>query len=595
MGVLSEITDYSQAIIDGRIVACRKHRWACLRFLNDLAARGRDGWPWEFDEERAERFFRWMRLFKHTAGELAGKTKEPTLYELFVYGNIYGWIDGKTESRRFRRMYEQLARKQAKSQDKAIQALYEISAFGEPRAEAYIAATKREQTRYVWSEAEKLYKNSIFKDSFECKFDYAIQQKVIKHLKSGSFFARLSKDDGKKGYGSNPHFAVLDEYHLHETADYYDMLTSGMKTRTNPLIAIITTAGCDLSYPCYRVEYDYVSKILNPDIPITDDRYFAMVCELDRNDSDEMITTDDGRQIAPGGIIDELGSDAAIQKSNPVTGCSKYVRESILLETKEAQQKPEMMRATLTQTYNVWVQNRPTGYMDMTRWAACARPKDEVIAAITEKAGGRCYIGVDMSATIDLTSVGFVFPWTEGDDRHYAVLSHSFMPEETFLQKIDTDKVPYDVWHRDGHITKTWGATVDYHAILQYMLQTCEEHGWVCVEYCLDMFGAMSLSTDLQNEGKTVVNIRQGPLTLSDPTRAFRDAVYSHRLIHDANPVLTWAIYNAVTRLDRNANILLDKGRARQRIDPIAAAINAFTRAMIIPPKPKRRVGPKFY
>jgi len=66
MGIISELTDYSNAIIDGRIVACKKHKWACLRFLNDLDARGREGWPWDFDEERAERYFRWMRLFKHS-------------------------------------------------------------------------------------------------------------------------------------------------------------------------------------------------------------------------------------------------------------------------------------------------------------------------------------------------------------------------------------------------------------------------------------------------------------------------------------------------------------------------------------------------
>lgn len=594
-GVISELSDYSKAIIDGRIIACTKHKWACIRFLNDLDARGREGWRWDFDEERAERYFKWMRLFKHTRGELAGQPKEPTSYELFVYGNIYGWIDGKTEARRFRRMYEQLARKQAKSQDKAIQALYEISAFGEPMAEAYVAATKREQTRFVWDEAVKLYKNSILKDSFECKFDAGCQQKTIIHKNSGSFFARLSKDDSKKGDGSSPHFAVLDEYHLHETAEYYDVLISGMETRPNPLLSIITTAGFELNNPCYREEYAFAAKVLDPNNPVDDDRYFAMICELDRNDTTETITTDDGRQVAPGGIIDELDSEAAIMKTHPVTGHSAVVREHIHIVTKSARQEPEKMRNVLTKTYNVWVMDRPAGYMDMTRWAACARPLDEVLAAIADKAAGRCYIGVDLSATIDLTSVSFVFPWMEDDVRNYAVLSHSFMPGDTYLEKIDTDKVPYDVWLREGYMTKTKGGVIDYQTVMQYMLQTCESYGWVCVEYCLDMAGATALSTELQNNGQIAVNIRQGALTLAEPTKAFRDAVYSRRLIHDANPVLTWAMYNAVVKFDSKENMLLDKGRSRQRIDPAAAAMNAMTRAMLIPLKPKRRVGPKFF
>jgi len=593
--VISELSDYSKAVIDGRIAACKKHQWACLRFLGDLEARGRGGRPWDFDEERAERYFKWMRLFKHTRGELAGRPKEPMPYELFVYGNIYGWIDGKTEARRFRRMYEQLARKQAKSQDKAIQALYEISAFGEPMAEAYVAATKREQTRFVWDEAKKLYENSILKDSFECKFDAGCQQKTIRHKKSGSFFARLSKDDSKKGDGSNPHFAVLDEYHLHETAEYYDVLLSGMETRRNPLLSIITTAGFELNNPCYRVEYDHASKVLDPNSPVNDDRYFAMICELDRNDATETVTAEDGRQIAPGGIIDELGGEAAVMKTHPVTGHSAVVREHIHIVTKAARQKPEEMRNVLTKTYNVWVMDRPSGYMDMTRWAARARPPDEVLATIADKAAGLCYIGVDLSATIDLTSVSFVFPWMEGDARNYAVLSHSFMPEDTLLAKIDTDKVPYDVWRGEGRITATEGSVVDYRAVMDYTLRTCEARGWVCAEYCLDMAGATALSTDLQNSGKTIVNIRQGALTLGEPTKVFRDAVYSGRLTHNGDPVLTWAMYNAVTRTDRNENIMLDKGRARHRIDPAAAAVNAMARAMIIPPKPKRRVGLKIF
>jgi len=130
---------------------------------------------------------------------------------------------------------------------------------------------------------------------------------------------------------------------------------------------------------------------------------------------------------------------------------------------------------------------------------------------------------------------------------------------------------------------------------MQYMLQTCEAYGWVCVNYCLDMHGAMSLCTDLQNNGQIAVDIRQGALTLGQPTKAVRDAVYSGRLMHDANPVLTWALYNAMTRTDSNENMMFDKGRARHRIDPAAAAMNAMTRAMLIQPKPKRRIGPKIF
>ena len=205
------LKQYCDDVISDKIISCQKHKWACLRFLRDLEREGTDEFPWVFDEARANRYFDWMRLFKHSKGPLAGQQKEPVDYEYFVYSNIYGWVHRDTGLRRFRRSYEQLGRKNAKSQDKGIQSLYEISAFGEPMAEAYVAATKKADTRFVWGEASWLYKNSDFlKDKFVTKFDEELMQKVIRHKKSGSFFSRLSKDDKKTGDGTNPHFVVLD-------------------------------------------------------------------------------------------------------------------------------------------------------------------------------------------------------------------------------------------------------------------------------------------------------------------------------------------------------------------------------------------------
>lgn len=586
MGILQEMTKYSQDILDGKIVACKKHRWACLRFLNDL---NRTDWEWRFDEEQAERYLRWMRLFRHRRGELAGQRKEPCDYEKFVYGNIYGWWSKDKTIRRFRISYEQLARKQAKSQDKAIQALYEISAFGEPAAEAFIAATKKAQCAYVYSEAEWLFNNSFDMDmakKFLCKHDDEKQQKTIKHIKSGSTFSRLSKDDKKTGDGSNPHFVVLDEYHLHETTEYYDVLQSGFGSRKNPLLSIITTAGFDLNNPCYRVEYDLVSRILNPNDPTTDDRYFAIICELDRNESNEVITTADGRKIESGGIIDELGSDESILKTNPVTGYSKTVRDDILYRTEQARLSEEKYRSLLTKTYNVWIQSRPSGYMDMTRWDAVRVAPDLLRDMIINKAKGRCYVGFDLSAKIDLTAVSFVFPWIEEGCKttSYAVVTKAYLPKAMYAEKIHVDRVPYDLWEQHGHLAVTEGAVIDYNYVLKDLSDNLTANGWDVIEYCIDPWGASSIATELQNEGKVVVEIRQGLKTLGEPTKGFREAVYAERLFHDGNPLLSWAIGNCVTRGDHNDNIMLDKQKARQRIDPVAASITAFTRAMTFSP-----------
>jgi phage terminase large subunit-like protein len=119
---------------------------------------------------------------------------------------------------------------------------------------------------------------------------------------------------------------------------------------------------------------------------------------------------------------------------------------------------------------------------------------------------------------------------------------------------------------------------------LKDVSDTLIKNNWDVIEYCLDPWSASSIATELQNEGKIVVEIRQGLKTLGEPTKGFREAVYAERLFHDGNPLLTWAVGNCVTRGDHNDNIMLDKQKARQRIDPVAATITAFTRAITYNP-----------
>jgi phage terminase large subunit-like protein len=584
--ILEELVDYCHDVEDKKIIACQKYIWACRRFLNDIERSNNGDMPYifnpqislatgEYDEHDkptmdkfypVDRYLDWMRLFKHSKGELAGKPKIPAIYEKFVYGNIYGWVHKDTHSRRFRRSYEQLARKNAKSQDKGIQALYEISAFGEQMAEAYVAATKKADTRHVWSEAKWLYSNSEYlRDSFTCKFEQDLMQVVIRHKKSGSFFMRLSKDDKKTGDGACPQFMCLDEYHLHETTEYYDIGTSGMKTRKQPLLSIITTAGFDLSHPCYAVEYEYVSKILNPNIDVENDRYFVAICEADLDED--------------GVLIDPIDSDEIRLKSNPIIGNTETGKESILIDLSEALDKPEKMRDVKTKTFNIWINERTAGYMNMEKWKACGATAENPFPDVK---GMRCFPGIDLSATLDLTSVGFDIPL--GEER-YAILSHSFMPEETYKKRMKENKIRFDLWREKGWLTVTDGAEVNYHIVLKYILDTFEKYEWPKNEFCFDKAMATWLSHELQEAGFPIpVEIYQGYRDLSEPTKDLRAKVYSGKVIHDNNPVLNWVMSNAIIRKSPNESIMLDKDKASEKIDPVAAIINAHNRAMVNEP-----------
>jgi phage terminase large subunit-like protein len=527
-----------------------------MRFIHDLEREDTDDFPYIFDEDRANRFLNWMRMFKHRKGILKGQYIEPHIIQKFVFGNIYGWIHRETEYRRFTKAYWQVGRKNAKSQSLSCVGSYELAPFGEGASEVYCTATKSEQAKIVWKETDAMIKGCA---DLKGKFRTAYGE--IVHIKSGSIMRPLSKEDQKSGDGLNPQCGIIDEYHAHPTSDMYDIIDSGMGARPQPLIMIITTAGKNLSYPCYSVEYKLVSKILNPDMTFTAENYFVMINELDKDDE--------------GHLIDDVKDEYCWPKANPIL-CSypegiKYIRERLNL----ALEAPEKMADWLTKNMNVWVNARAGGYMNMSKWAACK-------GIIPDLRGRECYVGVDLSAKIDLTSTAFDFPPVNDDDK-YVLLGHSFMPSDTLEAKRKTDKAPYDLWIEQGWITATDGAVVDYRIVKKYIVDTAQENGWIIKEICFDPYNATQISQDLEDDGYVCVEIRQGYQTLSEPTKNLREEIYSDNVIHDGNPVLEWAASNAVMRKDTNDNIMLDKSKSTERIDPIASAVNAHVRAMIKP------------
>ncbi|KAA1039126.1 terminase large subunit [Macrococcus equipercicus] len=540
------LIQYSNDVLSGDIIACEKHKWACLRFLNDVEREKHKQFPYVFDEQKALRFMKWMTKFKHTKGPLRGTYIMPHPIQIFNFSNIYGWVHYQTGYRRFNLAYWQVARKNAKSQSLSCVGSYEASALGEGMSEVYIGATKKEQADIIYNEMAAQIKQSEFKDKFEAKYG-----KII-HKKSDSIIKSLSKEDNKKGDGFNPQSGLIDEYHLHDTTEVYDVLLTGMGARSQPLIFIITTAGSDLNKPCYTVEYDYVTKILDPNIPIENDNYFVMINELDKGD--------------------DIRDEANWVKANPIAASHNegiaYLRKML----KRALDVPSYMKTFLTKNMNIWVDAKDNGYMKMDKWHACG---DDNAPSLE---GRECYVGADLSKKIDLTSLSFVFKNMDGT---FDVRSHSFLPEEALKERENTDRVPYSMWIEEGYLTDTPGDVVDYNFIEHYVEVYAAERGWKVKEICYDPYNATHFASNMQNKGFKTVEISQSMKVLSEPTSTFREYVLEGKIRHDNNPVLTWAMSNAVEKQDAQGNIMLDKKKSKDRIDPAAATIFAFVRAMV--------------
>jgi phage terminase large subunit-like protein len=165
----------------------------------------------------------------------------------------------------------------------------------------------------------------------------------------------------------------------------------------------------------------------------------------------------------------------------------------------------------------------------------------------------------------------------------YAVCAHGFIPENTATKHEHTDRVSYKHWAKDGWCTLTPGDVTDDKYIKNHIHEMEFDENWKIKEMCCDPYGARQFMNDMTEEGYACVEIRQGVQTLSEPTKRFRELVLQDRIVHDGSPLLTWALSNAYEVPDNNENIKLSKKHKddSQRIDPLAAIINAMVRAIV--------------
>ena len=552
-----EIIQYCHDCISGVIPSGKKHVWACERFLRDLERIGTPEFPYIWDEQRAGKIVKWFALLKHTKGALAGTPIILTPWQKFRECQIYGWIHRETGRRRFRKAFTEVARKNAKSQMEAGEALYELgitSSQNHEVNEIYTAGVKRDQSKIVFDECDLMTKGTLIRSKFNFKRD------CIEHLKTGSFIKALSKEDGKSGDGTNPAFLIIDEYHQHPTTDFYD-LALGSNTK-EPLLSIITTAGKDLTYPCYTQEYDYCSKLLDPSVDVHNDEYFVDICEAD-----------------PG---DDIGSEDTWKKANPIRGYFTEGLQKIRGDYEVAKQIPEKMIAFLTKVLNMWVQAKDNGYMDMAKWKAC-----EVKELPIDVTGRPVYVGFDLSSKIDLTSVAFIIPYQSTDlDAQgkpvvkYVMWTHSFIPTADKLREhIIKDIMPYDAWERLGYLTLTNTPIVDQNFVMKYILDECEKYNLDIQCLCFDPANASKIMMDLSDQGYTVEEVFQSHKSLNESTQGFREQVFAGNVAYTHNPLLNYAMSNAVIRTN-NGLIKIDKDATTKRIDQIDATLAAFKLAL---------------
>jgi phage terminase large subunit-like protein len=406
------VTAYARAVTDGQVLANRLVRLACERHLEDLGSGASRGLC--FDHQAAQHAIQFFGFLRHSKGEWAGQTFALAPWQAFVVGSLFGWqrADGL---RRFRTAYCAVPRKNGKSTLSAGIALYLLVADGEQGAEIYSAATTRDQARIVFDEAKRMVGSSP-----------ALKRRVqvlINNLNvaaSASRFMPLSSDASSMD-GLNVHGAIIDELHAHKTRHVVDVLDTATGARRQPLLFEITTAGYDRHSICFE-HHDYAIKLLEG--TLQDDSWFAFIAAADEDDD----WTD--RRVW--------------RKANPGFGLS-VKEDDLARKAEKAIALPGAQNAFRRMHLNEWTEQAER-WIDLAAWDACNRPVN-----LEGLRGLPCFGGLDLSTTTDVTALAWVFP----PDDHgglWCVLSRYFVPEENLRKRAERDRVPYDLWTRQGFI-----------------------------------------------------------------------------------------------------------------------------------------------
>lgn len=537
-GALEPAEQYIDNVISGRQVACRWVRLMCERHRRDLATDQQRGlWFNVAAGRHALDFFCFLR---HSKGEWAGKLIELQPWQQAVTWILMGWYrsDG---TRRFRTGYLEVARKNGKSTWLAGIGLYMLIADGEPGAEVYSAATKKDQAKILHAESTRMVKASPF-----LRQRIRVFRDNLHIPNTASKFEPVGRDADSLD-GLNVHAALVDELHAHRTSEVWDVLEAATGSRRQPLVFAITTAGFNQDSFCFQ-QRDYALKVL--DGIVEDDSFFGVVFTLDDGDD----WTDEQHWI----------------KANPNLGVSVKI-DDLRRKAIKARELPSALTNFLTKHLNRWT-NAAELWIHPDKWRVCSTGEiDE------EGLRGRvCFGGLDLSNTLDLTALVWVFPPVAGDD-WWTVLCRFFVPETAMYDRSRNDRVPYDAWTREGYITAIPGEVVDYDWVYDQIDRDAQKFD--VQEIGFDRWGAASVYQQVEKRGITMVGIGQGFVSMSPPMKELAKFIVSKRINHGGNPVLAWCAHNLVASTDSAGLIKPDKRKSREKIDGMVALIMALDRA----------------
>ena len=498
----------------------------------------------QFDPERVDKVIRAFGLLRHTKGKWAGQPLRPDPWQVaYVLAPVFGWVRFEADVDRWvrviRELYVDIPRKNGKSTTLGGIAIYMTAADGEPGAEVLAAATTTDQAGFVFAPVKALCEKAP-----ALKGHVRAYSKRIVHPASASYFQAISSVADAQ-HGANIHCAVIDELHVHKTADMVETLETGTGSRDQPLVAAITTADDGRPATIYARKRKRIEQLAAR--VLTDSTVYGVVFAADRDD--------------------DPFAEATWRKANPGFGVSP-TRAYLAKEAAKAKDSPADLAKFLRLHLGIRTKQE-TRYLDLPQWDASAG------MVVEERLAGRsCHGGLDLASVNDIAALCWDFP--EGDA--HQLLWRFWLPADRLRDLDRRTAGEASVWVREGMLTLTQGNVIDNDFIVSTILRDADVFRVRTIGF--DRWGSTDVVRRIGDAGLTCVPVGQGVASMSAPLKEIQRLVLSKKYHHGGNPIMRWMVDNLAVKMDPAGNVKPDKERAAEKIDGVSAAVTAMREVM---------------
>ncbi len=531
---MSFLLSYIDEIESGRIIAGNELKSVLKRLKNDL-----NDPRFTYDEEPGRIRIEFIEKFcKHTKSPFNGQPFLLELWEKALLECAYGFKMRDTGLRRFNEVVLLIARKNGKTTFIAGIDLAEFF-LSKGGTDIVCASNTNEQSGILFEEI-----NNMREQSKALRNEKRSRKNIfyIYSPKNKNKIKKLSAQSRNKD-GYNIEVGCIDEVHEMTDSKVYDAIKQSQSTKKEPLIFIITTEGTTVD-GFLDNKLEYCRKMIKGEI---DD--IRILPWLYTQDSDEEIFSD----------------PSSWQKSNPSIGTIKtksYFEDMMVKARNDLATRVTMM----CKDFNI-------KQLESGSWLTYQDLNNEEKYKLDDLRDSYAIGGVDLSSTTDLTAATLLII---KNGKKY-VIPHFFMPSELVSQRVQEDKIPYDIWIKKGLVTLTEGNQNDFSLVTQWFLKMVREYGIRPLWIGYDPWNSQYWVKEMEDAGFTMEKVRQGIYTLSEPMKQLEGDLKNKLIIYDNNPILKWCFSNTQAKVDINGNIQPSKLNSKlKRIDGCVSLIISY-------------------